>query len=151
MSTEQVDRIYKVTDKAIYGFFKEHRFLSNFHQCDIFDGTLTYPSTEAAYQAYKTVIEKERRSFLTMTAAEAKKAGREVTLRSDWDTIKNGVMVASNEIKYRDHPDLRKKLLATGNKILVESNWWGDVYWGQCNGVGENKLGLILMEIRSRL
>lgn len=49
------------------------------------------------------------------------------------------------------HSDLRKKLLATGDAELVENNTCGDVFWGICDGVGENHLGKILMLVRDRL
>ena len=42
-------------------------------------------------------------------------------------------------------------LLATGDAKIVEGNTWGDVFWGVCNGVGENHLGEILMKVRQDL
>ena len=50
-----------------------------------------------------------------------------------------------------NHPQLQQMLLATGEEELVEGNYWGDVYWGVCNGVGENHLGKLLMKIRDQL
>lgn len=47
--------------------------------------------------------------------------------------------------------ELKIKLLQTGNEELIEGNTWGDKFWGICNGVGENNLGKILMEIRQFL
>ncbi len=52
--------------------------------------------------------------------------------------------------KFQD-PELRAALLATGNRYLEETNWWGDTFWGVCNGAGENRLGMILMAIRTRI
>ncbi|NWN81082.1 NADAR family protein, partial [Bacillus sp. (in: firmicutes)] len=46
---------------------------------------------------------------------------------------------------------LKNKLLQTGESILIEGNTWGDKIWGVCNGVGENKLGKILMKVRNEL
>ena len=43
------------------------------------------------------------------------------------------------------------KLLDTGDAILIEGNDWGDRYWGVCDGVGQNKLGLILMGLRKKM
>ena len=42
-------------------------------------------------------------------------------------------------------------LIQTGDSVLIEGNTWGDRVWGVCNGVGENRLGRILMKIRSEL
>ena len=50
-----------------------------------------------------------------------------------------------------NHPELQQKLLATGDEELVEGNYWGDTIWGVCEGVGENHLGKMLMEIRTEL
>ena len=45
--------------------------------------------------------------------------------------------------------DMRKKLIATCQAPLVEGNHWGDIFWGVCDGKGENNLGKLLMETRS--
>jgi predicted NAD-dependent protein-ADP-ribosyltransferase YbiA (DUF1768 family) len=46
------------------------------------------------------------------------------------------------------NPELREKLLCTGKLELIEGNYWGDTYWGVCRGVGENRLGKLLMLVR---
>ena len=43
---------------------------------------------------------------------------------------------------------LQKKLIDTGDAELIEGNWWGDKFWGVCEGEGENHLGKLLMEVR---
>jgi len=53
--------------------------------------------------------------------------------------------------KFEQNPDLAAKLIATGDEELVEGNTWGDTYWGVCRGVGQNKLGKILMNVRQEL
>jgi N-glycosidase YbiA len=47
--------------------------------------------------------------------------------------------------------ELYEKLLATGDALLVEGNSWGDRYWGQVQGTGENHLGKLLMQVRKEL
>ena len=42
-------------------------------------------------------------------------------------------------------------LIKTGNTELIEGNFWGDTFWGICDGVGENNLGKILMRVRKEL
>ena len=49
------------------------------------------------------------------------------------------------------YPDLQEKLLATGDAYLEEGNYWNDTTWGVCNGVGENRLGKILMQVRDEI
>ncbi|MCY8564311.1 NADAR family protein [Bacillus sonorensis] len=53
--------------------------------------------------------------------------------------------------KFEQNDHLINKLLQTGESILIEGNTWGDKIWGVCNGVGENKLGKILMKVRNEL
>ena len=47
--------------------------------------------------------------------------------------------------------EMREKLLATEDAILIEGNNHGDRYWGMVNGEGQNKLGKLLMRIRSEI
>ncbi len=138
-----------ITDEGIYGFFDTYRFLSNFHPCSITmsDG-LTYPSTENAYQAFKTLDIELRKPFTTYRAGESKVAGQLLKLRGDWEKIKDGVMLEALSRKFED-PELKQKLLATGDKVLEETNNWSDRYWGVVDGVGKNMLGKLLMGIRA--
>ena len=53
--------------------------------------------------------------------------------------------------KFTQNPDLKEKLLATGDESLEEGNTWGDTIWGTVDGVGENRLGKILMRVRDEL
>ena len=53
--------------------------------------------------------------------------------------------------KFSQNPILRQKLINTQDMILIENNTWNDTFWGVCNGVGENHLGKILMEVREEL
>lgn len=53
--------------------------------------------------------------------------------------------------KFTRNEDLKAMLLATGDEGLIEGNWWGDTFWGECKGQGENHLGRILMKIRREL
>ena len=136
----------------ILGFKGEHAFLSNFWYVDVkFDGDV-YRTTEHAYQAAKTDDVALRRMIRQLaTPREAKAAGAKVTLTSDWDTRKMLVMLDVNVSKFLFNPELRQKLLETGDAYIEETNLWGDTFWGVCNGVGENNLGQILMLIRDQL
>jgi len=86
-----------------------------------------------------------------LNPSEAKRLGRRVRLRSDWEQVKYDVMLDVVRAKFNQHPDLAQKLLATGDEELVEGNDWGDTYWGVCNGRGKNMLGKILMRVRAEL
>ena len=81
----------------------------------------------------------------------AKRRGKKVPLRPDWEEVKDDLMYQVCKAKFTQHPDLQEMLLATGNQELQEGNTWGDTYWGVCKGKGQNKLGKILMRIREEL
>lgn len=136
----------------IAGFYGDYRFLSNFWYANTkYDGVV-YKTSEHAYQAAKTIIPEEREAIRAAASpSEAKKMGKTVTLRPDWENIKLQVMEDLVYDKFERNPKLLNKLLDTEDAYLEETNTWHDTYWGVCNGVGENHLGLILMKVREHL
>ena len=76
---------------------------------------------------------------------------RKFPIVADWDNISYNVMKQGLYAKFTQHKHLKKVLLKTGDKILVENAPY-DYIWG-CGkkGYGKNKLGLALMEIRTIL
>jgi ribA/ribD-fused uncharacterized protein len=146
-----IDKYCIWDERRISGFFKEYRWLSNFHVCPVkFDG-IFYPSSENAYMAAKTVDSAERKVLESLKPSEARKYGQSVKLRDDWEIQKLKFMYIVNLDKYSRHEELAEKLLETGKKVLEENNWWGDKFYGVCNGQGKNYLGKLLMEIRQNL
>ena len=94
---------------------------------------------------------KDRVKFLTLEKpSEARRLGQKLVFREDWEKVKISVMRDLVSQKFQC-PVLKAKLLSTGSKLLEETNSWGDTFWGVCNGIGSNHLGLILMEIRKEL
>lgn len=137
---------------TIIEFKNEFAFLSNFEEVNIEYNGKVYKSTEAAFQAQKTLDEDERDRISLMTAGQSKKFGRKVNLRKDWENVKYQIMLDLTRIKYQN-PVLRKKLLSTGNRYLVEGTWWNDRTWGidLRTGIGKNWLGEILMKVREEI
>ena len=133
-------------------FSGDHDFMSNFHPSPFeVDGVL-YPTVEHAFQAAKTFDATEKQSVAeAATPGSAKRKGRRVQLRPDWEQVKVGIMEDLVRLKFTAHPDLRAKLLATGDAELVEGNTWNDRFWGVCRGQGRNELGQILMRVRAEL
>ena len=110
-----------------------------------------YPSVEHAFQAAKTLDPLARELIRTApTPKEAKRLGRAVDLRLDWEDVKVDVMRGLLVWKFLQEP-YRSLLLSTGDEELVEGNFWRDQFWGKCDGVGENRLGRLLMEVRTGL
>lgn len=135
----------------IDSFSKEYEFLSNFYSQEITYDGIKYPTNEHAFQAAKTLDLEERKVISSLpTPGQAKRAGRRVSLRPDWEEVKFDVMKEIVILKFIN-PALKEKLLATGDSELIEGNTWNDRCWGVCNGVGQNNLGRILMEVRELL
>ena len=137
--------------EPINSFKGDYEFLSNFYMSPVIYDGLEYKSVEHAYQAAKTndPIWKDK-IIAAMTAGQAKKLGGKCSMRLDWNDVKLPLMEKLVQKKFQDD-ELKKKLLATGDRLLVEGNFWGDTFWGVCKGVGTNHLGLILMMVRSAL
>lgn len=133
----------------INNFRGKYYFLSNFYEAPVTWNGLTYLNNEAAFQSAKTFSDRE--CFTNLDPSSAKKLGRRVQLRDDWEDVKNDIMYEICKAKFSQNIELKKKLLATGDKRLEEGNTWGDKIWGTVNGVGENRLGKILMKIREEL
>jgi len=127
-------------------------FLSNFYYVPILlCDDITYPTSEHAFQAQKTLDMNERQRIANLaTPREAKRAGRVSILRKGWDDVRIDVMREIVRIKFKEDP-MRERLLDTGDARLVEGNTWGDKFWGVYDGVGENHLGRILMRVRKEL
>lgn len=130
-------------------FSGDYRFLSNFYP----EPRRKLLTVEHFYQAAKTWDVDERRAIMAApTPGQAKRLGRNVTLRPDWEDAKNNVMFEHVRSKFHADRTLGEMLLSTGDEELVEVNSWGDVYWGRTPaGVGENHLGDILMFVREEL
>ena len=144
-------KVYDHTLHEIRGFFGPWRFLSNFHFFPVeYDGVV-YPTNEHAYQAAKTNDLLARDEIRRVSRpGEARRLGQQVVLRPDWGLVQLPIMVDLNLQKYAD-VKLGTMLLESEEAYLEETNHWGDVYWGVCNGIGENKLGKLLMDIRDDL
>lgn len=139
--------------KAISQFRGEFRFLSNFFPATVVMEGLRFTDTEAAFQSQKEP--EKAHMFEGLDPATTKAMGRKVNLRSDWDEVKDGVMRRVVRLKFEQNTDLRKRLIDTGDAVLIEGNNWHDNYWGACTcegcerKKGKNMLGNILMELRS--
>lgn len=138
--------------EKISSFFGKYRFLSNFYPATVILDGYTYPTSEHAYQASRTLVCGSREMIQRCkTPGEAKKLGRRVPTREDWHKIKVRVMFRILQIKFLSDSDLAKQLIETDPMILEEGNTWGDQFWGICNGEGKNYLGRLLMELRKRM
>jgi ribA/ribD-fused uncharacterized protein len=146
--------------KSITSFEGKNAFLSNFYPSPIVIDGVAYPTVEHYYQAMKTENTEERRKIINaLTPGIAKKLGRSVELRKDWEFLKVFLMYRGIIRKFTSHKDICDKLIATGTALLVEGNYWHDNFWGDCHcnskiiclSAGKNFLGKILMDVRTSL
>jgi ribA/ribD-fused uncharacterized protein len=134
---------------AITSFSGEHRFLSNFEPAVVVYDGHEYPTVEHAYVAAKSFDDGFRAAVRKEPKpGNAKRMGRDVALRPDWQYVRVPIMRDLSEQKYT-YPELIALLDSTSPHELIEGNTWGDTFWGQCPiGTGHNNLGKILMGIR---
>lgn len=138
-------------------FEGKYAFLSNFFPSSILYEGIVYPTNEHFFQAMKTLDQEERKKIAAAeTPGQAKRLGRHVRLRADWEQIKVDVMRTGLMLKFTD-ANLAQQLIDTGDEELIEGNWWHDNTWGSCycescmNRPGRNLLGMLLMELRKEL
>lgn len=125
--------------------------LSNFYPSPFFINGTRYPTVEHYYQSQKFAgIDKEKENDIiqSKSALDAFIKGRQGIPRSNWALDRVKVMETALIHKFEQNPALRKVLLSTGNKILVErspyDSFWGDGPYGN----GLNMLGKLLMKVR---
>ena len=129
----------------------EYRFLSNFWPAVVELDGVKYPTVEHAYQAAKTLdLEQRAKIAASSTPGVAKREGKKVVIRQDWDEVKIPTMRSLLQQKFQI-ASLRRKLLATGDQEIQEGNTWGDRFWGICRGSGQNHLGKLLMVVREEI
>lgn len=110
-------------DNMIKQFRGKYKFLSNFYLCNISYMNFVFGSSEHLFHAGKSLDMDYIRSLVNTEAPyDAKRLGRSVKLRPDWEEIKDNWMLFVQEMKYQQHPDLREKLINTYQHDLVEGN-----------------------------
>lgn len=136
-------------------FAEEYAFLSNFYVAPFKWNGYVWPTVEHAYQAEKTIILYEQEWIkVAKHPGIAKKIGKKVTERENWNVLKISVMTELIWEKFDQCSELHQMLLDTGSAELIEGNYhhdnfWGDCYCKNCKEVkGQNILGFILMQIR---
>ena len=136
-------------------FRGEYSFLSNMYKCNIIYGGILYKSVENAFQAAKSSRLDEKYLISSLSPVEAKRYAKSL-YRSDWNEVKDSIMLDLLRIKFKNNY-LMNKLLDTGEATIIEVNYWHDNYWGSCDCrrcekfIKENKLGKLLMQVRDEI
>jgi ribA/ribD-fused uncharacterized protein len=144
------------TDKQVFFYEQDFYVLSNFSAFTLMWKGIRFDTSEAAYHWEKFVdcdpevqdmIQFAPSAHEAFKIAESQKSLR----RRDWDDVKVDIMRDILRAKAAQHEYVRRKLLATGDRELVEDSWRDDFWgWGP-NRDGQNMLGKLWMEVRSEL
>ncbi|CAF4072362.1 unnamed protein product, partial [Rotaria sp. Silwood1] len=123
---------------------------SNFYPSPIELDGYTWPTTEHYYQAQKFISNKTHfQNVLQLPkpiAALLYSRKHRSAIRSDWEQVKDEIMLKACMAKFEQHLWPRVLLLSTGDRQLVEHTR-KDSYWGDGgDGSGRNQLGLTLMQ-----
>ena len=149
--------VYRIEarDEAILAFRGEHGYLSNFYRSPVEVEGQECATVEHAFQMLKTLDPATREAIrLKANPQWAKQATRAKSFvtREGWGDMRVGVMRELVTQKFVRHPRLAAKLASTGDRPIIELNTWSDFFWGMVEQdgqlVGENHLGIILMEVR---
>lgn len=138
-------------------FFKgEYDFLSNFYASPIQTKNYKFKTVEHAYQASKANNDADKLMIINAdTPGQAKKLGRSIVVRDDWEKIKVKTMFFFVYFKFNQNPHLLDKLFSV-NVPIVENNLWHDNFWGICTCMTcygkpkHNVLGNILTTVKEK-
>jgi len=139
---------------TFYAAADAYGYLSNFFAAPIEIDGFTWPTTEHYYQAQKFADPARQAAIRAASTPDIAKQIAWVDdrgLRSDWQAVRDAVMLTALRAKFTQHPVLRAQLLETDDALLVEhthrDNYWGD----GGDGSGMNRLGELLMQVRAEL
>ena len=140
------------TNKRVFFYEQEFYVLSNFSAfCLLWRGELFYTS-EAAYhwEKFPDNPELQIRIQTAVSAHEAFRLAYEnrELCRADWKDVRVSIMKSILQEKFIQHEYVRRKLLETGDRELIEDSWRDDFWGWGANKNGQNQLGKLWMEIR---
>lgn len=128
---------------------EEHIFLNNFAATPITINGLEFKTVEHYYQASKFKGEQFEAVRHTSTPDEAKKLAHSYrNYDENWEEKKESVMIEALRAKFDQNPELKERLVLTGEKRLVEDSE-RDLYWGGAVEGSKNRLGIMLEELRA--
>ena len=157
----------RITDTHIYFWGS---FYSQWAKYYITDSSLQqkFSSCEQYMMYHKAILfnddESAKKILETNNVKKQKELGRKVKgfNQKEWDKHKFNIIVKGNFLKFSQNEDIQKKLLNSGEKILVEASpydkiygvglkWDNDLILDEKNWKGENLLGKALMKVRDIL
>ena len=147
---------YKADNEAQVFFYEQEFYvLSNFSSFTLMWKNLRFDTSEAAYHWEKfpdhPTIQHQIRMAISAHVAYKIAEHNKALRRSDWDEVKVHIMRRLLREKVKQHEYVKRKLIETGDRQLIEDSWRDDFWgWGP-NKNGQNMLGKLWMEIRATL
>lgn len=144
------------TEKQVFFYEQDFYVLSNFSAFTLAWREKRFDTSEAAYHWMKFMPNEIGIAAMIRNAPSAHEAFKlaehyKSVRRKDWDGVKVGIMRDILRAKAEQHEYVRRKLLATGDRELVENSWRDDFWgWGPSRD-GQNMLGKLWMEVRGEL
>lgn len=128
---------------------------SNFHFAEFTLHEKIWKSVEHYFQAQKfpgdPVLQERIRQVNTALGAKRLGRTRSQHFRTDWETVKEEVMLTGLRAKFAQNSELKELLVKTAGLHLYENNK-RDSYWGTgSNHCGRNRMGVLLMNVRNEL
>ncbi len=140
-------------ESTVYFYEREFYCLSNFSAFRVVYQDVDFDTAESAYhyQKFRGAKEIQDKILAARSAHDAFKIAQEneASIHEGWNLIRVNTMAQILVAKASQHEYVRRKLIETGDRKLVE-NSWRDGFWGVGeDGKGENVLGRIWMDIRT--
>jgi ribA/ribD-fused uncharacterized protein len=151
-----MDKLTLDTETQVFFYEQDHYYLSNFSAFRVLWKGREFDTSEAAYHWEKFMPNEIGIAHMIRTAQSAHEAFKiaehyKSVRRSDWDEVKVGIMGGILRAKADQHEYVQRKLLETGDRILIENSWRDDFWgWGP-NRYGRNMLGKCWMQVRADL
>lgn len=141
-------------DKQIFFYEQEFYIFSNFSSFKLLWKGYDWMTSEHAYHSEKfedsEMLEKLKKSRSAHDAMKLAYANKD-TYRKDWDEVRLNIMKQILHAKVEQHPYVKKKLLESGDKELIENSWRDDFWGWGANRDGKNHLGKLWMEVREEV
>jgi ribA/ribD-fused uncharacterized protein len=139
------------TDNEVFFYENEYYCLSNFSSFAVEEHNIVYQTSEHLYHCKKFTDPGIIQEILqTRSAHDAQLVAirNKTSVRADWSDVKLRIMKEILILKMNQHPYVKKKLLQTGKRQIIENSWRDDFWgWGEHKD-GKNMLGTLWMEIR---
>lgn len=141
------------TDQQVFFYEQEFYPLSNFSAFAVEWRGRVWPTSEHAYHSEKFVDQADKEIIYECRSAHDafKNAQMMIVTTPNWKEIREVIMYGILTAKLSQHPYVRKKLMETGERELIENSWRDDFWgWGE-NREGQNALGKLWMRIRTEM